>query len=734
MAQAFKIPRGGTFPPLNGMIPQWWSPATTSGDPGRTLDDFLRQYAISESDNEIRFADPRWANSFKKTFSTGSSSQVDFRAVCFNHPGRAGVTTAGRYLYLSWHMKVHPMAAYQASFVDVGFRPRTGDPTRARITLNAAANAGTTDEGLSFAGGGFSTSYLTNPTGTAGGWGTVADPAWLQTNTRIWTLGGVADFWWAVHMRVPLTPLAGGLDLTGTFGLGFYLEADFGNAVIDYHWPTGLAATPSQSVPSTYQNVFLEIDALSPGDTALSTGVSLAEDHIGTHGVTATFPADGGGTFTVSNDQVFTFTAGSVNTLFARPKNEDPVTDVAAGDIHATFKLANFGSATMSDPASWAAVTGTQTAHPLLLHGGGEGDIEQDWTVSSSEATFYAAHPHQCIMVTLFSGNTNITFLNDSAARNMDFGAASKFSREVEVSVRGLNDGFPLAQRDVYIYVERKNVPAKIDDETRRKYAQVQETLRAVSSVEGEFPEEQRYVSIVRGDLRHLRFIDFPDFLGWLSDSSNREELVISSSLFVLLRAFGIEANSISDLINRYSAQASAIVQALQYDSNGQPQFTTLQRQIINVLLANISYRGTVPPAAHPLPPIEQLRQFMPAVRYHVYYDTGRIDTRNGVNRPVLASQPSFGYYLWLDHDVQNWELRLQGAQKLAENLYLVRPPTEGSVKLNTSIHAVKRGEENQIEPPEVIVPFPKYPREDGDDCKGCLKALLCFLKRLFKK
>jgi hypothetical protein len=119
------------------------------------------------------------------------------------------------------------------------------------------------------------------------------------------------------------------------------------------------------------------------------------------------------------------------------------------------------------------------------------------------------------------------------------------------------------------------------------------------------------------------------------------------------------------------------------------------------------------------------LERYLPTVKYHVYHDTGRISTRNGVNRPVLELQPSFGYHLWLDHDVQSWELRLQGAEKLAEDLYLLRPPTEGSTKLNTVIHAVQQGEEKQIDPPEKIVPFPKYPRQDAKGGRGgCLSVL----------
>ena len=81
---------------------------------------------------------------------------------------------------------------------------------------------------------------------------------------------------------------------------------------------------------------------------------------------------------------------------------------------------------------------------------------------------------------------------------------------------------------------------------------------------------------------------------------------------------------------------------------------------------------------------------------------------------PVVVPQASFGYYVWLDHDLKTWELRLQNAERVGENLYLLRIPTNQETQVTTVIHAVQEGEEEEIEPREPIVAPPKYQMPDG--------------------
>jgi hypothetical protein len=61
-------------------------------------------------------------------------------------------------------------------------------------------------------------------------------------------------------------------------------------------------------------------------------------------------------------------------------------------------------------------------------------------------------------------------FLNNSIRRNMDLVGASKFSRDAEISIVGLQPLSPVP-RDVYLYLETINMPARAtqDSEGRRK-------------------------------------------------------------------------------------------------------------------------------------------------------------------------------------------------------------------------------------------------------------------------
>jgi hypothetical protein len=736
MAQAFKIPKGGNYPPLHNIVPQWWDTTITTP---RSLDEYLVQYDNTETDKERRFRDPRWAGAFKKTFGSGAGGEIDFRALSYQHPGGTTATPdAGKYLYLSWFIKLHPTttAAYSGSYINVGFRPTTGTPVQCRINLLAAANAGTTNNG-SNAGTFFSIDYATYSSGT---WSPVAAgsiPAWVRNNTYAWTLGGSIT-WWAVHMRVPVSPLPDGLDLSGTFGLGLYVESNTDTLAVDNRWPAGLATSPTSVDPATFQNCYLEVAGVSAGDTQLMTGVSLPLDNIGTQGVTAIHHNSDGTTNIISSPQAIYYTAGVPTTFFARPRNDDPtdvvnLTTTPNKSMSARFVLADFGSAIPG--GAWRTIgSGTIPTPPAttttLAAAGGTADIVFVWTPTTTDETFYSAHPHQCIMVDLSTTDPSIIFLNASAARNMDFGSASKFERSAMISVQGLLDSFPLRKRDIFVYVERVNMPVNMDDETRRKYQQARETLETITSAEGEYGAEQRYVSILLGDLRHLRYIDIDGFLQWVQGNIREGLIVITNQLlFTLLRALGVEADNLDQLIERYAPQIRARHKNLQYDDRGQPQFTEVELKIIELLLNNIAYRGQTRPASGELPPVEELEQYLPTVRYYVYHDTGRTVVINGVTRPVVESQPSFGYYMWLDHDVEKWELRLKGAEKLAENLYLIRPPTEGSTTVTTSIHAVQVGEEDQVEPPEVIVPFPEYPRKD--ESIGCLEMIAQILEKL---
>jgi len=705
-------------------MPQWWF----TGDGS-----YFVGYDMAEGDKENRFRDPRWAGAFKKTFGSGTTTEVDFRTLSFN----VTQSNAGNHLYLSWHIKVHPNPAtgYTGCYIDVGLRPSSGVPHRFLITIPNTLTQ-TTNDGS----GAFTTAVFTH-NGTAWAPSAAAVPGWLTGNTRVW-LQGSAPKWWAVHMRIPATAgAAGGLDLSGLFGLGFHVESNISVASVSYSFPPALNVIPDFSNPANYETCFLQVAAPIAGVTALQTGVSLPQANIGTTGITVTVKNSMGNPVVVTGVQYINYKQGSTTPFFAKPVNGVVAPTVNANKLQATFLLANWGSGTTASD-HWKSIGDTSTHAPILA--GATGQLTMNWTPDAAQAAFYAATPHQCMLVRLATSDPNIVFLNDSAARNMDFGYASKFAREAEINVTGIADGFAQPKRDVYIYVERSGMPSVIDGLTRENYIRVQETFRALTNVEGDWSSEERYIAILRGDLRHLRFIAMDDATEWVQARISEGELTMNPLAFQALRLLGIGADSLSGLIERYEDPANRFFRSLEYDNNGQPILQPIARQIIDILLSNITYTGSTPAAHHPLPPLEELQTFLPAVRYYVYHDTGRRTTIEGVVRPVLESQHSFGYYMWFDHDVTSWELRLQGAEKVGEDLYLLRPPTNGSANVTTVIHAVQEGE--QIDPPERIVPLPKYtldgpPVDPGPieiptlppGCIAILQSLLRLIQALFK-
>jgi hypothetical protein len=78
------------------------------------------------------------------------------------------------------------------------------------------------------------------------------------------------------------------------------------------------------------------------------------------------------------------------------------------------------------------------------------------------------------------------------------------------------------------------------------------------------------------------------------------------------------------------------------------------------------------------------------------------IDTEAGPVR-VLEPQPSFGLFLAHDGDLEGWEHRFEGAQKIAEGLYKITADVDGVTKVTATI--APKGELPGLRPP--VTPAP---------------------------
>lgn len=115
----------------------------------------------------------------------------------------------------------------------------------------------------------------------------------------------------------------------------------------------------------------------------------------------------------------------------------------------------------------------------------------------------------------------------------------------------------------------------------------------------------------------------------------------------------------------------------------------------------------------------EEMDQLFPTLRVHVYHDSGeRVPASDGSQRPVLRVQSAFGLYVYHEGSLEGWQTSIEGAQRIADNLYLLAVPNDGSAKIKVRVQAVEKGQERIPEDP--IKPIDK-PKPQG----GCLGQIL---------
>jgi hypothetical protein len=120
---------------------------------------------------------------------------------------------------------------------------------------------------------------------------------------------------------------------------------------------------------------------------------------------------------------------------------------------------------------------------------------------------------------------------------------------------------------------------------------------------------------------------------------------------------------------------------------------------------------------------VEEIAAFVPTYTVHGYVDTGKqLELESGRKVAILQPQTAFGYFVLHEGELHGWETRLYGAEKLEENLYVVRVPNNGSVHVETAIQA--RESENEA-------PLPADGRGDlkPEGCFGFIWRLLGWKK-----
>ena len=404
--------------------------------------------------------DPRWTGALHQGFPVvgGTSEQALFRAL-YDTVG------SDNFLYLSWWVKEDGSLDTDEKTGDhffVGFQPSPGSTAMViKVVPFKQSSSGSlssfTNQPAEGTGGVGSITTFTK-TGVTD-WLMVANPAWINQNTRIWL--DTVNKRYAVQMRVPLQPGSitnpAGPNLGTDFRMWYSMRVELPAGPVFYSWPdrqepylttdgTGGALIEKFPPPEIWGWYRL-------GTTGCASGVSLSYDDIGT-----------------TNNPTSRIVLDTSNHLFALPKNASGHV-IPHDTIRARFRIANWGSMICDPDAPWDNIpggtdvthtadypTGTSTA-PGQARPSDSSAISFDWTPDS--ATYGSKNPDQCMIVNLTGAG--VTFTQDSACRNMMFDTASVSEHIADIDIRGLAS-ISSQPRDVYILVEKINMPTNTTD------------------------------------------------------------------------------------------------------------------------------------------------------------------------------------------------------------------------------------------------------------------------------
>ena len=239
------------------------------------------------------------------------------------------------------------------------------------------------------------------------------------------TVSGTApNVSWTVELKIPRA--AFGIPAAGPFGIYFNITPVIQNISLyyEYRWPEGtidLSGNPLEA-----KAAWTDRTKWGEATTAATTcnGVYIAPSDIRTDNMPSSkINLNAPNTFRVTAHNSTVDATGAA---------------VAANNVRATFKIANFGL-----PSMWTPIPAAPGPNPTAsgnIAAGGTTDYTAQWTLTATEQATYntAATRHQCILVELDTfPATNTQFANRSAWTNMNFGLASKFEATAQVDPRG---------------------------------------------------------------------------------------------------------------------------------------------------------------------------------------------------------------------------------------------------------------------------------------------------------
>jgi len=636
--------------------------------------------------------DVRWTGSTRTTFTGGGPDNTFFRATQVKYQGQ-------QYIYLAFCVPFVPLLDSFYDCVYLGLNQKGSSKAMViQITVHDATdtpagppsgNPPANIFGVVIYEGDASSA---NPTWTAPAAPT-AIPSWIAKNARSWVQVvtdqmGNTTYGWAVELRIPVMPgqaidADSGPDLGTDFNLWCLLQ---GSAVdgSDNYYNIALGDTRTDGASTdTGNEVFPPVSVWNE--------YQLGSLPAGSGGV-ALDPVD----VLVWNQEYGTgsqIANGGQNIFIARPRNYGNAT-INAGDINATFRIANFGSLPGGgedfSSATWSylPITAANTPTPVPsispippIAAGSAPPQPSDPTVNPANQT---ADPiqtgamvvtlgagqgtDQCILVTL--SGSNLTFLNDSVVHNMQFAPASLLARQAEINIAAL-EPFSPAPRAVYLAIETVNMPQTTPPGTNEG-AFLEQSVNRLIEKGGPLAAKLTIARTRMATIQPVRPVVDP-----VRPILAATEVAVPFE--VAARPLGAETAAIQPTV---------------------PITINPAAKRLNQLVPILTASGIT---------AKELAQVFPTICVHVYYDTGkRVKGKGGKIVPLLKPMHPFGIFAYHEGELEGWQTRILGAQRVGGNLYRVMVPNKSKVTVTVQVQAVGPGEaripEDVIRPPRPVI------------------------------
>lgn len=453
-----------------------------------------------------RLDDVRWRGAVKRTFGSGTGGSNFFRAT---------QATVGpqKFIYLTFRAAFVPQLSDADDLIYLGLRKH--NDASAMVVRITAHGATFTPAGPPSANVPANVAAVDIWTLSGGVWQFQAmTPTWISQHARMWLQSAADDpadpnNRWAVQLRIPANNAGGITDNSGPnlgtdFDMWYLMHGNVGGnpaILADYRTAGTTTQNDLDNVaypqPAQWDEFQLTSAAATSGGVTISWG-----------DVVVTNAAHGEGTLIDNHAD---------NTFIARPRNYSTV-DIPAGDINATFRIANWGSVpgnpNMPDfsTGAWDFVPGNNEVTPVISslaipHIAAGTNPPANAPIALTAHMDLAVPPkslHQCVLVTL--SGANINFLTDAIYQNMNYDGASLLQREADISVVGLK-AFAPTPRDVYLAVEKLNMaPSGKADEKQFLQASMDRLMRREGGpLGGKLKRARAILSDVGGETKEDR-------------------------------------------------------------------------------------------------------------------------------------------------------------------------------------------------------------------------------------